>query len=49
MFQVLYMYSLFLKYHEICFENVLVKCYVYIKYVFLVSLIYMHVCMFVYK
>ena len=41
MFQMLYMYLLlFFKYHEIRFENVLVKCYVYNKYVLLVSLIH---------
>ena len=34
------MYSLyFFKYYEICFENVLVKCYIYNKYVLLVFLI----------
>ena len=44
MFQMLYMYLLlFFKYHEIRFENVLVKCYVYNKYVFLVSLIYIYI------
>ena len=39
-----YMNSLFFfKFHEICFKNVLVKCYVFNKYVFLVSLIYLYI------
>ena len=38
--KMLYVF-LFIKYHEICFKNVLLKCYVYNDYVLLVSLIYM--------
>ena len=39
------MYSLyiFLKYYEICFENVLVKCDIYNKYMLLVFLICMYI------
>ena len=37
------MHSLFFKYHEICFEYVLVQCYVHNEYVTLVSLIYMYI------
>ena len=38
MLKRLYVFIIF-KYHEIYFENVLVKCYVYNKYVLLVFLI----------
>ena len=36
---VIYVF-IFFKYHEICFENVLVKCYVHNKYVFLDMYVY---------
>ena len=39
MFQMLYVFISFFKYHEIYIENVLVKCYVYI-YIYIVKIIF---------
>ena len=47
MFQC-YIYPLFSKYYEKCFKNVLVKCYVHNKYVFLASLIYIYIYIYIY-